>query len=173
MKKITLSLIVVSAVFLLGLNVAGEQNFAYVDSEYILNKVPAYDQAQKKLDQLSEGWEAEIEAKYKEVEKMYSEFQAEQALLLDDIKRKREEAIIAKEKEAKALQKKYFGRDGELQKKQTELIKPIQDEVFNAVKELASEGGYALVFDSSTGGNILYSDDKYDKSDDVLKKLGY
>lgn len=149
------------------------QKFAYVDTEYILSNIPSYKAAQDKLDEISAEWQKEVEAAYAEVEKMYKEYQTEKVLLSDELKAKKEEEIINKEKETKDLQKKYFGREGELYKKRQELVKPIQDEVYNAVKEIAIEGGYALIFDTAGGPNILYSNPKNDKSDMVLEKLGY
>ncbi|MGC8824695.1 MAG: OmpH family outer membrane protein [Bacteroidales bacterium] len=149
------------------------QKFAYIDTEYILNNIPAYKQAQDQLDKLSEGWQREVENMYAEVDKMYRDYQAEKVLLTEEMKKKREEEIMNKEKAAKELQKKYFGQDGALFKKRDELIKPIQDEIYKAVKELATEGGYAIIFDSSAGASILYTDPKLDKSDVVLQKLGY
>lgn len=173
MKKTGLILLIVVAAFTLGLNVTSEQNFAYFDTDYILNKIPAYEQAEQKLDQYSEQYQTEVETLFKEVEQMYKDYQSEGVLLSDQMKRKREETIITKEKEAKELQKKYFGRDGELNTKREELIKPLQDEIFNAAKTLAEEGGFALIFDTSSGAAIIYSDDKYDKSDEILRKMGY
>ncbi len=149
------------------------QKFAYIDTEYILNNIPAYKQAQDQLDKLSEGWQREVENMYAEIDKMYRDYQAEKVLLTEEMKKKREEEIMNKEKAAKELQKKYFGQDGALFKKRDELIKPIQDEIYKAVKELATEGGYAIIFDSSAGASILYTDPKLDKSDAVLQKLGY
>ncbi|MCX7986918.1 MAG: OmpH family outer membrane protein [Bacteroidales bacterium] len=149
------------------------QKFAYIDTEYILNNIPAYKQAQDQLDKLSEGWQREVENLYAEVDKMYRDYQAEKVLLTEEMKRKREEEIMNKEKAAKELQKKYFGQDGALFKKRYELIKPIQDEVYKAAKELAVEGGYAIIFDTSAGASIFYFDSKLDKSDAVLQKLGY
>jgi len=150
------------------------QKFAFVDTEYILNNIPAYKAAKEQLDQLSETWQKEVEVQFADVEQMYKAYQAEAVLLSDEMKRKREEGIVAKEKEAKELQKKYFGREGDLFKKRQELVKPIQDEVFNAVKELAVEGNYNAIFDTASSGlSMLYTDPKFDKSDEVLKKLGY
>jgi outer membrane protein len=149
------------------------QKFAYIDTEYILNNIPAYKQAQDQLDKLSEGWQREVENMYAELDKMYRDYQAEKVLLTEEMKKKREEEIMNKEKAAKELQKKYFGQDGALFKKRDELIKPIQDEIYRAVKELATEGGYAIIFDSSAGASILYTDPKLDKSDAVLQRLGY
>ncbi|MCF8294703.1 MAG: OmpH family outer membrane protein [Bacteroidales bacterium] len=150
------------------------QKYAFVDSEYILSNIPTYASAQDQLDQLSLQYQKEIEDLYAEIDKMYKEFQAEKVLLTEEMKAKRENDIINKEKAAKDLQKKYFGKEGMLYKKRQDLIKPIQDEIFNAVKALAEEGNYALIFDSSASGvSMLYTDPKYDKSDEVLSRLGY
>lgn len=161
----------VSFLMIAALGVA--QRYAYVNTEYILNSIPAYDAAQRQLDQLSVEWQKEIETLFAEVDKMYKEYQSESVLLTEELKIKREEAIIQKEKEAKDMQKKYFGKEGELYKKREELVKPLQDEIFNAIKEIAIEGNYAVIFDSASGAMMLYTDPKYDKSDDVLEKLGY
>ena len=149
------------------------QKFAYVDTDYILKSIPAYESAQEQLEIMSKDWQAEIEAKYAEIEKMYKEYQAEKVLLTDEMKQKREEEIVQRERQTKELQKKYFGTDGDLFKKRQELIKPIQDDIFNAIKEIATSGNYAFIFDAAGGASFLYSDPKYDKSDDVLQKLGY
>ena len=150
------------------------QKFAFVDTEYILNNIPAYESAQEQLDQLSIDWQKEIEKLYAEIDKMYKDFQSEKVLLTEEMKQKREDAIIKKEKDAKELQKKYFGKDGSLFKKRQELVKPIQDEIFTAVKEIATNGNYAIIFDTAGGGmSILFADPKYDKSDEVLEKLGF
>lgn len=149
------------------------QKFAYVDTDYILKNIPAYESAQEQLELMSKDWQAEIESKYADIEKMYKEYQAEKVLLTEDMKQKREEEIVQKERQTKELQKKYFGADGDLFKKRQELIKPIQDDIFNAIKDLASSGGYAFILDAAGGATFLYSDPKYDKSDDVLQKLGY
>lgn len=149
------------------------QKFAYVDTDYILKSIPAYESAQEQLEIMSKDWQAEIEAKYAEVEKMYKEYQAEKVLLTEDMKQKREEEIVAKERQTKELQKKYFGAEGDLYKKRQELIKPLQDDIFNAIKEIATAGNYAFIIDAAGGATFLYSDPKFDKSDDVLQKLGY
>jgi outer membrane protein len=149
------------------------QKYAFVDTEYILARIPAYKAAQDQLDKMAEDWQEEVETMYGGVEKMYQDFQAEKVLLTEEMKTKKEEEIITKEKEVKDLQQKYFGRDGNLFKKRQELIKPIQDEVYRVVKEIASEGNYAVIFDTASGANMLYTNPKYDKSDDVLEKLGY
>ena len=170
MKRIVFTFIVV----LVSVLTAMSQKYAYVNSEYILGNIPAYKTAQTKLDEYSVQWQKEIEAMYTQIDKMYKDFQTEKVLLSEDMKTKRENEIIQKEKDTKDLQKKYFGKDGELFKKRQELIKPIQDEVFNAVKQIAIEGNWAIIFDSAnTSVVMMYTDPKYDKSDDVIKKLGY
>lgn len=169
MKKLVLSLSIV----LVSLVSSFAQKYAYVDSEYILSNIPAYESAQDQLDQISVDWQKEIEAIYVDIDKMYKDFQAEKVLLTEEMRIKREDEIINKEKDVKGLQKKYFGKEGELYKKRQELIKPIQDDVFNAVKEIATAGNYATIFDTSGGLIMLYTDPKYDVSDKVLEKLGY
>jgi outer membrane protein len=152
---------------------ASAQKFAYVDTEYILGQIPEYKAAQAELDKISAQWQKEIEAKYAEIDKMYKAYQAEQILLTEDMKKKREGDIVSKEKEAKDLQKQRFGVDGELFKKRQELVKPIQDKVFNAVKTVAEKGAYAVIFDKTGDMTMLYANPKNDKSDDVLELLGY
>ena len=150
------------------------QKFGYVDTEYILKNIPTFDASQKKLDQYSEEWQKEIEDIFADIDKMYKQYQAEKVLLTDDLRIKRENAIIAREKEAKELQKKYFGQEGELFSKREELIKPIQDDIYNAIKEVAEEANLDFIFDSgSSSVNILFANPKYDRSDDILQKLGY
>jgi len=169
MKKIIIMTVIVLAATITGT----AQKFAFVDSEYIRNNIPAFTAAQQQLDKLSEGWEKEVADGYAAVEQMYKDYQAEVVLLSQDQKRKREEAIIAKEKEVKDLQNRYFGMEGELFKKREELVKPIQDQILKAIKEISVEGSYAVIFDTSTGSNILFANPRYDLSDQVLQKLGY
>ncbi|MCX6296333.1 MAG: OmpH family outer membrane protein [Bacteroidetes bacterium] len=164
---LTLSIVLVASIASFG------QKFAYVDTEYILGQIPEYKAAQAELDKTSIQWQKEIEAKYAEIDKMYKAYQAEQILLTEDMKKKREADIVAKEKEAKDLQKQRFGVDGELFKKRQELVKPIQDKVFNAVKAVAEKGAYSIIFDKSSDITMLYASSKLDKSDDVLTQLGY
>jgi outer membrane protein len=152
---------------------ANAQKYAYVDTEYILQNIPDYKSAQGQIDNLSTQWQKEIEAKYAEIDKLYKAFQAEQILLTEEMKRKRENEIIAKEKEVKELQKARFGVDGELFKKRQELIKPIQDKVYNAIKALAEKGSYAVIFDKSSGASLLYTNPKFNKSDEILLAMGY
>ena len=150
------------------------QKFAYVDTEYILGNIPAYKEAQEQLNKLSAQWQKEIETEYTDIDKLYKQFQVDKLLLSEEMKNKREQEIMQKEKEVKQLQKKRFGPEGDRYKKEQELIKPIQDEVFNAVKDIASSGGYGIIFDASSSSlTMLYTDSKYDISDDILKKMGY
>ncbi|MGB4291291.1 MAG: OmpH family outer membrane protein [Bacteroidales bacterium] len=169
MKKIILLI----AVIVLASAFATAQKYAFVDTDYIRKNIPAFNTAQEQLDKLSKQWEQEIADGYAEVEKMYKAYQNEAVLLSQEMKTKREEAIINREKEVKELQNKYFGIEGELFKKREELIKPIQDEILKAIKEIAVEGSYAVIFDTAAGGNVLYANPKYDISDQVLEKLGY
>ncbi len=169
MKKIASIL----SILLLATGMGLAQKYAFVDTEYILDRIPAYKAAQDQLDKMARDWQEEVETMYGGIEKMYQDFQAEKVLLTEEMKTKKEEEIITREKEVKDLQQKYFGRDGNLFDKRQELIKPIQDEVYRAVKEIASEGNYAVIFDTASGANMLYTNPKYDKSDEVLEKLGY
>jgi len=166
-----LSLIILMFVLTSAMSIA--QKYAFVDTEYIRKNIPAFTAAQEQLDKLSQQWEKEVADGYAVVEQMYKSYQSESVLLSQDMKNKREEAIIAKEKEMKALQNKYFGMEGDLFKKREELVKPIQDEILKAIKEIAVEGSYAVIFDTAAGGNILFANPKFDLSDQVLEKLGY
>jgi outer membrane protein len=169
MKKLSLIIVMV----LLTSAMASAQKYAFVDSEYIRKNIPAFNTAQEQLDKLSKQWEKEVADGYAVVEQMYKSYQNKAPLLSQDMKTKREEDIISKEKEMKDLQNKYFGVEGELFKKRQELVKPIQDDILKAIKDIAVEGSYAVIFDSSTGGNILFANPKFDISDQVLEKLGY
>jgi outer membrane protein len=159
--------------FLMTSAIAVAQKYAFVDSEYIRKNIPAFTTAQDQLDKLSKQWEKEVADGYAVVEQLYKSYQNESVLLSQDMKTKREDAIITKEKEIKELQNKYFGMEGDLFKKREELVKPIQDEILKAIKEIAVEGSYAVIFDTATGGNILFANPKFDISDQVLQKLGY
>lgn len=169
MKKIVLSIIAI--VFCSFVSLA--QKIGYVDTDYILSNIPEYKAAQTEIDKISVDWQKEIEAKYAEIDKLYKIYQAESVLLTDDMKKKRENEIINKEKEVKELQKQRFGVDGELFNKRMELVKPIQDKVYNAVKQVAEKSGLAFIFDKAGQVSMLYSNSKYDKSEDVLNLLGY
>jgi outer membrane protein len=169
MRKILLVIVIAT----ISITVSFAQKFAFVDSEYILSNIPSYKSAQDQLDKISAEWQKEIEAKYADIDKMYKAFQSEKVLLTDEMKTKREDEIVKKEQEVKDLQKKYFGREGSLFKKRQELVKPIQDQVYNAVKEISIEQGFAVIFDTASNPSIMYSNPKSDKSDEVLQKLGY
>lgn len=169
MKKI----FYITLISLFFVNNTFSQKFAYIDSDYILNKIPEFKQAQDKLDALSAEWQKEIEKKFTDVENMYKAYQQEQILLTKPMKNKREEAIMRAEKEAKDLQRKYFAPQGELNLKRQELVKPIQDKIYDAVQQLASNNKYAVIFDSSSDLIMLYSNPNLDKSDKILEILGY
>jgi outer membrane protein len=148
------------------------QRYCVIDSKYILENLPEYKQAQTKLDEVSANWQKEIDAKLQEVDRMYKAYQAEQVMLSDEMKKRREDEIIKKEKEAKELQKKRFGFEGDLFKKRQELVKPVQDKVYNAVQKMAASKGYEIIFDKSADLSVFYNDPKLDKSDDILRELG-
>lgn len=151
----------------------GAAKFGYVDTDYILSQIPEYKAAQNELDKTSVNWQKEIEAKYAEVDKLYKAYQADAILLTEEMKKKREADINTREKEVKDLQKQRFGPDGELFKKRAELVKPIQDKVYNAIKAVAEKAGMGFILDKSGQVSLLYANSKYDKSDDVLVFLGY
>lgn len=169
MKKIALLTIALMAC----VASAYAQKFALVDMEYILKNVPAYEMANEQLNQVSQRWQREVDAVSKEAETMYKNYQSEMVFLTDDQKKKREEEIVAKEKEATELRYKYFGPQGELYKKRQSLIKPIQDEVYNAVKKLSDERGYQVIFDRASSQNIIFASPRIDVSNEVLSKMGY
>jgi outer membrane protein len=141
--------------------------------EYIMKNIPAYETASDQLTQISKKWQTEVEALNKEAETMYKNYQTELVFLSADMKTKRENEIVEKEKAAQDLKRKYFGADGELYKKRESLMKPIQDEIYNAIKTLSDEKGYQLVLDKTSGANIIFVSPKIDISDEVLAKLGY
>jgi len=150
----------------------GSQKIVYVDSEYIMANIPEYGDAQEELNAMSAKWQGEVKALYDKVEEMYSKYQTEMLLLSEDQKRAREQAIIAKEQEAKNLQMQYFGSDGQLYQKRTELIQPIQEKIYTAMQELAQTKNYGFILDIASGTSILWASDKNDVSDDVLDQLG-
>lgn len=169
MKKFVLTIAII-----LGVTVfVSAQKYAFIDTEYIMENIPAYTAAQEQLNQLSSQYQKELESMHAEVEQMYKDYQAESVLLSEDMKRKREDVIVSKEKDYKQLQSKYFGPNGDLYKKRQGLIKPIQDDVFNAVQEISNDGGYAVIFDKAGGTTLFFTNPKYDLSDQVLQKLGY
>jgi outer membrane protein len=148
------------------------QRYAVIDSKFILDKMPDYKAAQKKLDEFSVQWQAEIDQKQTVLDKMYKDYDAEQVMLSDELKKKREDELFNKEKELRDLQKKRFGFEGDLFKKRQELIKPIQDKVYNAVQRLAVEKSYDFILDKSEGITVIFADPKLDRSEDVLRFLG-
>lgn len=168
MKK-NLFLLVIMALFTMPLF---GQKYAYIDSEYILGNMPDYVEAQAELDRLAAQWQREIESKFKSIDSMYKKFQVEAITLPEKMKKSREDAIIAAEKEAKDLQKRRFGKDGDLFKKREELVKPIQDKVFTAISSFAKDKGYAFVFDVAGSMTIVYADPKWDINDQIMQKLG-
>ena len=148
------------------------QRYAVIDSKYILDKMPEYTEAQQKLDQFSKMWQQEIDQKSAELDKMYKDYDAEKVMLSDDLKKKREDEIFNKEKALRDLQRQRFGYQGDLLKKREELIKPIQDKVYNAIQKLAVAKLYDFILDKSDGITVIFADPKLDKSDEVLKELG-
>ena len=152
---------------------ASAQKFALVDMEYILKNIPAYERANEQLNQVSKKWQAEVEALSTEAQTMYKNYQNEVVFLSQEQKKERQDAIMEKEKQAAELKRKYFGPDGELFKKRTSLMTPIQEEVYNAVKDIADLRGYQLVLDRASDTGIIFGSPKIDISNEVLQKLGY
>jgi len=148
------------------------QRYAYVDTDYILKNLSSYNTAQKELDRVSIQWQSEIEQRYESIDRLIAAYQAEKVLLTEDMRKEREDEIARKQAEAKELKRQRFGVDGELFQRRQELIQPIQDEIYNAIKEVAQGGGFSVIFDKAKESNILYADPKYDKSDRVLTRLG-
>jgi len=168
MKKI---LIVFCCLLMMAVT-ADAQKYAIIDTRYILDKMPDYKTAQKQLDDIAADWQKDIDSKQAELDNMYKSFDAEQVMLSDELKKKREDQLFNKEKTLRDLQRKRFGFEGDLFKKRQELIKPIQDKVYNAVQKMAVTRGYDFVLDKSEGITIIFADPKLDKSEDVLKDLG-
>ena len=168
MKKILLVLCSIF-IFLMG---AVAQRYAIVDTKYILDKIPDYKEAQKKLDQFSEQWQKEIDTKQGELDRMYRNFEAEQVLLSDELKKKREDELFVREKELRDLQRRRFGFEGDLFKRRQDLVKPIQDRVYNAIQKIAVNRQYDFILDKSEGITIIFADPKLDRSEDVLRELG-
>lgn len=168
MKKVVLAFFLLIGM----MSTAFGQRYAYVDTQYILDKMPEYAEAQLELDKVSEQWQKEIEVLFADAEKKRKDYAAEAILLPAEIKKQREKEIIDAELKAKEMQKKRFGVGGDLFAKREELIKPIQDKIFNAIQEIASDRNYAFVFDKANQSNLLYADPKYDMSDQVLRKMG-
>lgn len=168
MKKLALI-----ALLLITTVCANAQKFALIDMDYILKNVPAYERANEQLNQVSKKWQAEVEALSTEAQTMYKNYQNEVVFLSQEQKKAKQDAIMEKEKEAAELKKKYFGPEGELFKKRTSLMSPIQDEIYNAVKDIADLRGYQLILDRASDSGIIFGSPKIDISDEVLQKLGY
>ncbi len=169
MKKLLIALVVA----ICGIGMASAQKFALVDMDYILRNVPAYEMANEQLNQVSQRWEKEVNQLAQEAETMYKNYQSDMVFLTDDQKKKREEEIVAKEKEVTDTRYKYFGPEGELYKKRQSLMKPIQEDVYNAVKAVAEEKGYQTIFDRASSQSIVFASPRIDVSNEVLAKLGY
>ena len=168
MKKLLLGIS-----FMLGIVLtAAAQRYAIIDTKYILDKLPEYKTAQKTLDATAENWQKEIDQRQEELNKMYRDFEAEQVMLSDDLKKKREDELFNKEKELRDLQKRRFGFEGDLFKERQKLIKPVQDKVYTAVQKLAVARSYDFILDKSEGITVIFADPKLDKSEDVLRELG-
>jgi outer membrane protein len=167
MKKIFL----LTCLMALGL-LAFSQKYAIIDTRYILDKMPEYKTAQAKLDDIAGDWQKEIDSLQSQLDKMYKDYDAEQVMLSEDLRKKREDQLFGKEKNLRDLQRKRFGFEGDLFKKRQELIKPVQDKVYNAVQRLASQRGYDFILDKSEGITVIFADPKLDKSEDVLRELG-
>src|SRR5215212_9803527 len=149
-----------------------QSRYAVIDTKYILDKMPDYRAAQKQVDDFAATWQKEIDNMQKDLDKMYRDFEAEQVMLTEELKKKREDQLFVKEKKLRDLQRQRFGFEGDLFKKRQELIKPVQDKVYNAVQKLAVQRGYDFILDKSEGITVIFADPKLEKSDDVLKELG-
>lgn len=152
---------------------ASAQKLALVDMEYILKNIPAYERANEQLTQVAKKWQAEVDALNTEAQTMYKNYQNEVVFLSQEQKKERQEAIMNKEKETSELKRKYFGPEGELFKKRTSLMTPIQEEIYNAVKDIADLRGYSLILDRASDTSIIFGSPKIDISNEVLSKLGY
>ena len=169
MKK---SLLILFTLFAVSIT-AGAQKFALIDMEYILENIPAYERANEQLEQASRQWQSEVEKISEEAKTLYKNYQSQIASLSETQRGKKEEEIVAKEKSAAELRRKYFGPEGELYKKRESLMQPIQDEIYNAVKEIATQNGYAVVVDRASASSIIFASPSIDVSNEVLAKLGY
>jgi len=169
MKKFILTIFTV----IIFAGIGNAQKFGFIDSEYILENIPAFAAAQEQLDKLSQQYQKELETMYAEIELMYRNYQVESVKLSEEMKRRREDTIINKEKDYKQLQSKYFGPSGDLFEIRQKLVSPILDSIFNTVREMANEGGYATIFDMAGNTTLFYTNPDYDLSNQVLQKLGY
>ena len=168
MKKV---LLIACCLLLIGLGVQA-QRYAIIDTKFILDRMPEYKQAQKSLDETAAAWQKEIDAQQQDLDKMYRDFEAEQVMLSNELRKKREDQLFVKEKTLRDMQRKRFGFEGDLFKKRQELVKPIQDKVYNAVQKLAVQHGYDFILDKSEGITVIFAEPKLEKSEDVLQELG-
>ena len=169
MKRLIFS----AALLVISLCAAQAQKFALIDMEFILKHIPAYEQANQQMESLSQQWQSEIEAKSNEAKALYEAYQKDAATLTDAQRTAKEEAVVAKEKEAAELRQKYFGPQGEMMKKQRELVSPIQDNIYNAVKDIAMEQNYDAVIDRASAQSMIFASPRIDISNEVLSRLGY
>ena len=169
MKKIVLMTVLVFAFAIH----ASAQKYALVDMEYVLKHIPSYEMANEQLNQVSQRWQKEVEEKAKQAEQLYKDYQSNMVFLTEDMKTKKEEEILAKEKEVNELRRNYFGPEGELFKKRESLMKPIQDDIYNAVKKISEEKGYMMILDRASSSSIIFASPRIDISNEVLAKLGY
>ena len=163
-------MLAILGIFLAGTAMA--QKYAIIDTRYILDRLPEYTSAQTTLDQVAAGWQKEIDDKQAVLDRMYREYEAEEVMLSPELKKKRQDQLFLLEKEVRDLQRQRFGFEGDLFKKRQELIKPIQDRVYNAVQKISTQRGYDFVLDKSEGITVIFADPKLDKSDDVLREIG-
>jgi outer membrane protein len=169
MKRILFTLTAILGI----LSIATAQKIGYINTETILNKIPSYKTAQGQLERQRQEYQKEVEAGYQKVDELYKAYQADKVLLTEDMKKRREDEVINKEQAVKELQRKYFGQDGTLAKKTEELLKPLQDKVANAVKEVATDDGYGIIIDVANNPTVVFSNPRYDISDKVIGKLGF
>lgn len=169
MKKLILSILLFAGIAI----GANAQKFALVDMEYILKNVPSYEMANEQLNQLSQRWQREVDNLYTEADNLYKSYISDKVFLTEEQIKAREEEIVAKEKEANELKAKYFGPEGELFKKRQTLMKPIQDDIYNATKKVAEEKGYQMILDRASSSDIIFASPRIDVSNEVLSKLGY
>ncbi|MFD2969861.1 OmpH family outer membrane protein [Sphingobacterium bambusae] len=169
MKKI----VFIIAFVALSVSAAVAQRVAYVDSEYILKHIPEYVSAQKQLDDLSTNWQEEVDKQYGEIERLYKAYQNDQVLLNDDMRKRREDEIVNKEKQVKEFQRQKFGFEGDLYKERIRLVQPVQDRVAKAIQDVANAQGLDLILDKGSEVTFLFANPKLDKSNDIITKLGF
>lgn len=172
MKQLFTLCLISLSLFFGGLNTASAQRYAIIDTRYILDKMPEYRDAEKRLQALSEQWQKDLDQRQADLDKMYKNFEAEQYMLADELKKKREDELFNRERELRELQRRRFGYEGDLFKERQKLVKPLQDKVYNAVQKIAIARSYDFILDKSEGITVIFADPKLDKSDDVLREMG-